>query len=357
MIHRIHARHHRQQHLRRADVARGFFAADVLLARLQTEAIRGPSGCILRHTDKTSGQTTLQIVLHRHEGRVRTAKTERHAKTLAVSDANVRAKLARRPQHRQREQIRAHHEQRARIVSLLRERFVVMQHAERVRIARQHRGEAFAAVVLPSRDVLHLHTHAERLHARLHHLDDMRMAFVGHQHPRGAIHLRQSEGQRLRAGRAFIQQRCIRDIQAGQIANHRLEIHQRLQASLRDLRLIRRVGRVPARILQHVPLDHRRRERVVVAEADEGAHHLVPAHHLLHAAQRLLLRKRRRQIQRLPAANPLRHHLVDELIERAETERLEHRRRFRGRRTDVTAGKIRGHDGARLLKRAKAANQ
>ena len=38
----------------------------------------------------------------------------------------------------------------------------------------------------------------------------------------------------------------------------------------RDLRLVRRVRRVPGRVLQHVAPDHRRRERAVVAEADHA---------------------------------------------------------------------------------------
>src|SRR5213078_3062197 len=42
VVHRVHARHHGQQHLRGADVARGLLAADVLLACLQGHAQRRP---------------------------------------------------------------------------------------------------------------------------------------------------------------------------------------------------------------------------------------------------------------------------------------------------------------------------
>ena len=41
VVHGVHAGHDRQQHLRGADVARGLVAADVLLAGLQREAVRG----------------------------------------------------------------------------------------------------------------------------------------------------------------------------------------------------------------------------------------------------------------------------------------------------------------------------
>ena len=62
-----------------------------------------------------------------------------------------------------------------------------------------------------------------------------------------------------RRGR-LIQQRGVGDLHAGQLADHRLEIQQRFQPALRDLRLVRRVGGVPAGIFQHVAQDHRRRD-------------------------------------------------------------------------------------------------
>ena len=53
--------------------------------------------------------------------------------------------------------------------------------------------------------------------------------------------------------------------------DHRLEVQQRLEPALADLRLVRRVRRVPGRVLEHVAPDHRRREGVVVAQADHRA--------------------------------------------------------------------------------------
>ena len=47
------------------------------------------------------------------------------------------------------------------------------------------------------------------------------------------------------------------------------------EPALRDLRLVRRVRRVPAGILEHVPEDHARRDAVVVAEADVRLEQLV----------------------------------------------------------------------------------
>src|SRR5579871_5833809 len=45
-----------------------------------------------------------------------------------------------------------------------------------------------------------------------------------------------------RAGRAVVH-RSVGDLHAGQLADHRLELKHRLQRSLRDLRLVRRIAR------------------------------------------------------------------------------------------------------------------
>ena len=46
--------------------------------------------------------------------------------------------------------------------------------------------------------------------------------------------------------------------QPGEVGDHGLEVQQRLEPALADLRLVRRVGGVPGRVLQHVAPDHRR---------------------------------------------------------------------------------------------------
>ena len=77
----------------------------------------------------------------------------------------------------------------------------------------------------------------------------------------GAIQKRHRFGR----GRRLVQQRGVGDRQGGQIGDHRLEIQQHLQAPLRDLGLIRRVGGVKARIFQHAADDDRRHARAVIS--------------------------------------------------------------------------------------------
>ena len=64
----------------------------------------------------------------------------------------------------------------------------------------------------------------------------------------------------LGGGGGLVEQRGVGELQAGQVDDHRLEVEQRLEPALADLGLVGRVGGVPARVLQHVALDHRRRD-------------------------------------------------------------------------------------------------
>ena len=59
VVHGVHRGHHRQQHLRRADVRRCLLAADVLLARLQRQPVSVLTVGIDRHADQPPRQRTL----------------------------------------------------------------------------------------------------------------------------------------------------------------------------------------------------------------------------------------------------------------------------------------------------------
>jgi len=76
---------------------------------------------------------------------------------------------------------------------------------------------------------------------------------------------------RLGGRRPLVQQRGVGDLEAGQVAAHRLEVQQRLESALGDFGLIRRIMGVPARVLENVALEDRRGVGVVVAHPDERA--------------------------------------------------------------------------------------
>ena len=99
---------------------------------------------------------------------------------------------------------------------------------------------------------------------------------LGIDEERFGLRLRGALGQRHRFRRRgrLVEQRSVGDVEPGQVADHGLEIEQRLQPALADLRLIRRIGRVPRRIFQDVALDHRRQDRAGIALADQRGEHL-----------------------------------------------------------------------------------
>jgi hypothetical protein len=94
---------------------------------------------------------------------------------------------------------------------------------------------------------------AERLTARSHQLDVLRVAIVRDQKGpafdgaggRLGRFEAMAHHHRLGAGRRLVQQRRVRHRETRQLAHHRLEVEQPLEAPLRDLRLVRRVLGVP----------------------------------------------------------------------------------------------------------------
>ena len=110
---------------------------------------------------------------------------------------------------------------------------------------------------------------------------------------------RMTKRHRLGRGGRFVEQRGICDIERGQVGDHRLKIEQRFEAALRNLGLVRRVGRVPAGIFQNVALDDRRHDAIGVAGPNEVAHHLVLLRDLAQFGQRFLFRFARGQVKRI----------------------------------------------------------
>jgi hypothetical protein len=78
------------------------------------------------------------------------------------------------------------------------------------------------------------------------------------------------QGHGLGGRGALVEHGGVGQVHAGEVEYHLLEGEQRLQSALGDFRLVRGVGGVPARVFQHVALDHGRCPGVVVAGTDIG---------------------------------------------------------------------------------------
>ena len=219
-----------QQRLGRADIAGRLFAADVLLARLQRQPEGAVARGVLRHADQPARQQTLPRLARGEKRRVRPAVSQRHAKPLRTPQRHVGPELARRTQQRQRQQIRRHRQQRAGGVRLLGERLVIKDRAVRRRVLNQSAENRLVELETPV--VPHDHFHTQRQRPRPHHFNRLRMAQLRHKKsaPSGPGVL--AEVHRFGGGGRLIQKRGVGHGQPGQIARHRLEIEQRLQAPL-----------------------------------------------------------------------------------------------------------------------------
>ncbi len=282
VVHGVERRHVRQKRLRGTDVRRRLLAPDVLFACLKSHPVGAPSACIHRYADDASGHLPHESLACRKERGMRPAVAERHAKPLGIAHDDVGARLAGWRDHRERQQVRADGHERARLVRpwprrardprARRDRPATgdTRRTRRRQIAwPQGRRRASVRPSISARDASNARTCGKTCSATR---STLASAF---------LLTRRMQADGLGRGGRFVEQRRVRHVHARQVGDHRLEVEERLEAALRDLRLIRRVRRVPAGIFEHVPLDDGRRDRVVIAEAD-----VAPAHAVLAAIVR-----------------------------------------------------------------------
>ena len=340
----VEPRHHRQQDLRGADVRRRLLPPDVLLACLQGEPHRRPSRRIHRYAHDAARQRPPEPLARSEERRVRATETHRHPEALRRSDHHVGALAARARQHHQGERVGADDRQRSRlmrgldfgrqITDLARRSRILQHHASRrsrLLQSRPERPEIARLVVGQSRP--------QRRRPCRHHRARLRMQ-VARQDHRACTLL----GHRLRHRDGFghcgrlVEQRRVGDRQPGQVRHHRLEIQQRLEPPLCDLRLVGRVGRVPGRALQHVARDHRRHMRAMIAAADQRPDRHVLARQRPQLRQGVDLAQRPRQPFAEPVRDRRRDRPLDQRVEGGRPYRLEHGGDLRRVRSDMTIG-------------------
>ena len=121
------------------------------------------------------------------------------------------------------------------------------------------------------------HLNFQRLGAGLDDGNRLRMAACGDEEGFLARFAAHGVGQRhgLGGGGALVEQRGVGNVEAGEVADHRLEIDQGFETALGDFSLIGGIGGVPAGIFEDVALDDAGGQRVGVAGAEVGAENLV----------------------------------------------------------------------------------
>ena len=257
VVDRVHRGHDGEQHLRRADVARGLVAADVLLAGLQGQPEGGPALGVLRHAHDPPRQVALVLLLRGEERGVRPAVAHRHPEALGRAERHVRAELARRAEEGQGEQVGRHRQQGAFGVGALGEAGEVADDAVRGRVLHEHAEEALGREV----DALHrahVDVDPEGRRLRAHDRDRLRVAVLRHEEAvLAGLRHRAAQRHRLGGGRGLVEEGRVGEGQAGEVGHHRLVVEQGLETALRDLGLVGRVLGVPARVLQDVAQDRR----------------------------------------------------------------------------------------------------
>ncbi len=303
----VHAGHDREQDLRGADVGGRLLAADVLLAGLQGQAVGACAVRVHAHADQSAGHRPLQAGPDAHEAGVRAAEAHRHAEALARAHRDVSPPLPGWGREGQRQQVGGGGDQRAGPVGRGGEGCPVAQLAVGAGVLHEDAEHGAAAggggQALGVGDRGQVGDHGlqtQRSGPGLDHGHRLRQrVLIDEQHRvladlAGPAHQRH----RLGSGGALIQQRGPGRGQAGQVHDDGLEVQQRLEPALGDLRLVRRVGGVPGRVLQHVAADHRRGQGAVVAQADHRGQHGVARGELAQLPDHGRLARRRVDVER-----------------------------------------------------------
>ncbi len=340
MVHGVHRGDDGEQHLRGADVARRLLATDVLLARLQRETERGAPRVVLRHSDEAAGERPREFRPRGDEPGMRSTEAEGNTEPLRRADDDVRPLFSGRDHEATGEEIGRDDHETARLLHRPTERMQVTDLTGRRRRLDQHREGCLASGHELLR-IAHLDVDAERLRTRLDDRDRVRVAALVDDEAARRVLRRETarHRHRFRRGGGFVEQRRVRELHPREVADHRLEVQERLEAALRDLRLVRRVRRVPRRILEHVALDDRRGDGAVIPEADQRRHHAVAVGEGPQRGRRRRFAERGGQSEGRVGPNRRRHGSGGELVERRVPELRQHLRLISGGGTDVAIEK------------------
>ena len=269
---------------------------------------------------------------------MRPAEAHRHAEALSVAQRNVRAQIGRRFQQDQAHDVGGNSDNRAFGFQTTYDASQVLYVAVFTDVLEQ-RAEVFAVIRFGK--IADHQLEVEILGAGFHHVQSLRINALVHEETLG-FYLAHTVRHRHRfgGGGRFVQQRRARHGETGQIDTHLLEVQQRFQAPLRDFRLIRRVGSVPARIFQHVAQNHVRHAGRVIAQADIGFVDHVFRRNGFQLRQSVRLGQGFGQVEFGRHTDALRHGVADKFVHALLAERFQ--KRSLVAETQMTRGKFVG---------------
>ena len=293
----VYGGHERYQRDGGAYIRGGALPSDVLFARLERQDVSLFAPRVNRPADYAPGHLANVVALAGEQPDVGASERGRHSQRLPFADHYVRAVVARRPEHSQRDRIRARHQQRARVVGEFRQPLHVLHVAEEVGLLDYHAGRLF--VNLRSGRRYRVYLEARSLRVRLQHVAVQRRHRVQDRHPVAPGDPRRHERRLCQRSRAVVHSE-VGYVHAGQLAHEGLELERGLERSLRHLRLVWSVRRhvlAATRYLAHdrryvMPVRPRAQEAGVVARNP------VHSRQFARVLDQLELVPRRRDVQR-----------------------------------------------------------
>ena len=284
---------------------------------------RRTSAGIDRDADQSAGHRSPVPIGGREKPRVRTAEPDGHAEALRRADHRIDAPCAGRLDQTQPEQVGDDDAERTRRAECVDRRARVDDGTGRSGQC-EHRTEHIGCVQVDGGIADHQFD-ANGFGAGRDDGQGLRMhAAVDEEPLRGRADGSSGHRHRLGRGGALVEHRRVRQVEPGQVGDERLEVDQRLQATLRDLRLVWRVGRVPRGVLEDVALDHARHSGGRVAHADHRGDHTVGCRKGGDRLERLGLGASVRQVEQRTVADRIGHDRVEKLVHARDAQRREH---------------------------------
>ena len=243
---------------------------------------------------------------------------------LRIADGDVCALLAGRGDQSEREQVGDHGHHGAAIFCRCNDARLVDNRAGVTGLLQHDAVDVALGQAL--REICHLNLEPESARATPDHGDGLREE-VCIEHGAAVRHCAVGSAHqqhRLGCRRALVEHRGVGDGQTGEVTHHGLKVEQRLEAALRNLWLVRRVGRVPRWRLEHVAANHGRRVGAVEPLADHLSLDRVLVGKRAQVGENLLLAAGGRQIERCLAQNVGRHCGVHECFKALVAQRLQH---------------------------------
>lgn len=233
----VHGGNVGEESLGRADVARRLLATNVLLARLEGETVRRSSLGVLGQSDQASRHPALERVGAGEEGSVGSSVCHRDSETSAVSERHVSSPLSGRSEDRAGEEVGGAGDESTELVGAIRDRLPVGNLSSQVGVLEEDSDEVLllsgvSALCEELLDVADDDLDSEGSGAGLNDGEGLgEDASVDEEGVLGAPELSVGHDHRFSGGGAFVEERGVGDVEAGEGGGETLEVDEGLEAT------------------------------------------------------------------------------------------------------------------------------